>query len=154
MGTLLRISPAHRGQEHGLSVSLAFPFHSPCNYRIKPCTCLTHTSSQARGRLLSCIYSLLVRHPAAAKREPFPAPALGTGNVIFPLQLTSAYAWHQRISRYPTGDCERRKSCLFGKVFWQVSKWYRAFESLRWEAEMAHSPSPCFCLLPACFLSL
>lgn len=35
MGTSLHASPAWRGQEHGLSVSLAFPFQSPCNYRIR-----------------------------------------------------------------------------------------------------------------------
>lgn len=55
----LHTSPPHRGQEQGQSVSLAFPFHSPCKYRIKLCVCLAHTSSRARGKLLSLIYSLL-----------------------------------------------------------------------------------------------
>lgn len=59
MGTFLHTSPAHKRQEGGQSVSLAFPFHSPCNYRIKLCVRLTHTSSQAWGKLLSFIYSLL-----------------------------------------------------------------------------------------------
>lgn len=121
MGTFLQTSPVHRRQEQGLSVSLAFPFHSPCNYRIKLCVFLTHTSFKAQGGLLSCIYVLL-QHPAAVKCEHVPAPALGTGNVIFPLQLASAYTWHQGILRYPTGDSEKRKSCLFGKVLWQISK--------------------------------
>lgn len=145
MGISLPTSPDLTGQEQGLSVSLALPFHGLQDKKI---VCLTHTSSQPRGGLLSCTYSLL-QHPVAAKCKPFPAPASGTGNVIFPLQLTSMY-----IKISSRGLWKEKKWLVWKGVLAGFWVRYRSFESLWYEAEIPALPSASAALVSWAFRHL
>lgn len=143
--------PAHKPWPHGTGarakcfISSSLPWST--GLQDKKIVCLIHTSSQPRGGL-SCTYSLL-QHPVAAKCKPFPAPASGTGNVIFPLQLTSMY-----IKISSRGLWKEKKWLVWKGVLAGFWVRYRSFESLWYEAEIPALPSASAVLVSRAFRHL